>query len=414
VTSRFLNFSTLGIIILAATIGFSFAYADEECDQECREEFGIPDYNKPSAQITFNKESYTWSSQVRVIIYAPAWNAEKFGIDSIGGDADHAIQISTRGHSIKPYSFVELSPNSGIFFGKFKLTGFSHDADGDGESDLVPSTGGTGPYNGKLEADRDDAISISWEAAKGVVLVDSAPIQWNLGTIEFDHSTFDPKTGIDVVVNDPDMNLIHDVIDTFPLDVYSDSDSGGTEVKAIETGTNTGIFRAQITFTEVGNSSGDRIKVSEGDTIFVKYVDRTLPKPSSKQDQVNLVAKSTYGIPISPTKKITQQNVQVTNSQSRLIDYAETGQQVLIQSGLTNNMKRDSNFTFIVQIKDKDDFVVNLSWISGSLVKEQSMGISQSWLPNESGEYTIETFVWESISNGSPISEKETLEFTVL
>ena len=43
------------------------------------------------------------------------------------------------------------------------LTGFLHDADGDGDFDTTPKTSGTGPTNGFLETERDDAITVSFE-----------------------------------------------------------------------------------------------------------------------------------------------------------------------------------------------------------------------------------------------------------
>ena len=204
------------------------------CDIQCISEFSIPDFEKPFVIIQFNKESYTWASQVRVIISAPSWNTDKDKIDIIGEDEEHPIRISTRGHSITPYSLIELSPNSGKFFGKFKLTGFLHDADGDGSSDLNPTTGGSGPYGGKLEADREDAVTISFEAVDGVVLVKSAPIKWNIGEVKFGQTSYVDVTHAKVIVNDNDMNLIHNQLETVKIEVYSDLDgTGGIDMLTI-------------------------------------------------------------------------------------------------------------------------------------------------------------------------------------
>ena len=70
---------------------------------------------------------------------------------------------------MEPYRLTETDVNSGIFTGEVILTGFLHDADGDGDVDTVPRTGGNGPTSGFLEVDRDSAVTISFEFADGVV-----------------------------------------------------------------------------------------------------------------------------------------------------------------------------------------------------------------------------------------------------
>ena len=361
-------------ILLFSTITYSgIAYAEtdgedenEECDEKCIAEFHIPDYDKPFVPITFNKKSYTWGSQVRVIIDAPSWNQDKYKIDVIGDDANLPIKISTRGHSIKPYEFVELGPNTGKFFGKFKLTGFLHDANGDGQPDLKPSTSGTGPYKGKLESNRSDAVTVSFEAADGVVVINSAPIAWELGKAKFDQTSYNPSMNAIVTVSDADMNLIHNRLDTVKVDVYSDSDSGGTTITAVETDVNTGIFEGQITFTQTDNSNGDRLFVSDGDTIYARYDDRTAPEPYSIKDEVKIVAQSAFSSGISSSNKITQHNLQVLDSQGNLLSSAEEGHQIFIQSNLVNNIENPLQFAYLVQIKDENDDVINLSWMAGS------------------------------------------------
>ena len=145
----------------------------------------IPDYDHPYSPIFTDKPVYSWTDKVRMTILAPSWNTDRYLIDSIGDDKDHPIKISTRGHSLDPYRFTETGVNSGIFTAEIILTGFPHDVDGDGDNDTTPRTTGNGPTSGFLETDSDSAITISFEFADGVVLTESAPIQWNIGKIQF-------------------------------------------------------------------------------------------------------------------------------------------------------------------------------------------------------------------------------------
>ena len=122
----------------------------------------IPDYNKPYSPIFTDKATYSWTDKIKITIIAPSWNTDRHLIDSIGDTEDHPIKISTSEHSLKPYRFTETDVNSGIFTAEVILTGFLHDADGDGDIDTTPRTVGTGPTNGFLEVDRDSAITISF------------------------------------------------------------------------------------------------------------------------------------------------------------------------------------------------------------------------------------------------------------
>ena len=142
------------IEITLSLISFLVLFANAEQD---------PDYLKPFAPILTDKEVYTWTDKVRIAVIAPSWNANKNGIDSIGTQEGNLIKISSSGNSIESYKLTETEPNSGIFVGEVTLTGFSHDANGDGSVDTNPRTGGNGPTNGFLEVERDGGITISFE-----------------------------------------------------------------------------------------------------------------------------------------------------------------------------------------------------------------------------------------------------------
>ena len=112
----------------------------------------IPDYDKPYSPIFTDKSVYSWTDKVKITILAPSWNSDRDLIDSIGDDEYNPIKISTGDHHLEPYRFTETGVNTGIFTAEVTLTGFSHDADGDGDIDTTPRTLGNGPTSGFLEA----------------------------------------------------------------------------------------------------------------------------------------------------------------------------------------------------------------------------------------------------------------------
>ena len=382
------------LVALSVIFAFNFAYAEQ-----------IPDYNKPYAPIYTDKDVYTWTDKMKITIVAPSWNEDVHTIDSIGGDSKYAIKISSSGHFLKPYRLTETSPSSGIFTGEITLTGFEHDATGDGRSDTQPRTIGGGPTDGFLETSRDDGITISFEFADGVVLTKSVKVSWNVGDIEFSSVNYQENDDAMIEVRDADMNLNPKSLDHVDVYVTSDSDSAGVRVSATETSVDSGIFDATISLTKTKSSSGSRLVAIPGDTITAKYEDRTLPSPYDISDELDVVTQATVGSGTPDLQKTSVTDMYVADSSGQQISELRKDQRFQIVSSIQNNEDYSQQFTCIIQISDSENNVVSVSWISGQLSAAQNFAVSQSWTPNESGNYKIETFVWNSLDNARPLTK---------
>ena len=62
-------------------------------------------------------------------------------------------------------------------------------------------------------------------------------------------------------------------------------------------------------------------------------------------------------------------------------------------------------FVYLFQVKNQDESVVSISWVQGEIAPNQTLDISQSWIPKESGIHNIETFVWNSLIKSNPLSQ---------
>lgn len=364
----------------------------------------IPDYFYPYAPISTDKQVYSWTDKVHITIAAPSWNENVYGIDSIGDFKGHFIKISTTSHELEPYRLVETAPNSGIFVGEVVLTGFSHDANGDGKIDTHPRTTGSGPSSGFLEADRGDGLTISFEFADGVVLTQSARISWNQAEIKFDKLSYLPDEIIKVQIIDPDMNLNPEAPDTISVEISSDSDSAGITADAIETQESSGVFEATISLTQTGVSSGNRLHAIPDDMIYAKYEDNTLPSPYSINDSIDAVTNSVLTSQTHTLEKVAFGNTILADNFGMTVQDPKVGQQLQVVSEIQNKQSYEQPFVYLVQVKDSAGTVVWLSWFKGSLAINQKLGVSQSWLPFEAGTYTVETFVWKSLENSSPLA----------
>jgi len=393
-------------LLLVALSLFSFlllsAFAEE-----------IPDYFNPYAPIFTDKEVYSWTDKVYITIVAPSWNENKYGIDSIGTQDGNFIKISTGDNFLEPYKLTETEPSSGVFKGEIILTGFLHDVDDDGKPDTNPRTVGNGPTNGFLEVERDGGITISFEFADGVVLTSSALISWNIGEINFVEPIYLVGESAKIQVLDADMNLNPEAVDRITVEISSDSDIAGILVDALETKEDSGLFQAVISFTQNSVSSGNRLYAIPGDSIYSKYEDNTLPSPHSILDDLDIQAEAKLDSGIPPIQRISQVVAFISDSFGVQILEPTINQQLQIVGIITNNQNYDQTFSYIIQVKDQDGIVISLSWIQGELASNQSLDLSQSWTPTAAGNYSIETFVWNSLEDQTPLSPKSSSSYII-
>lgn len=363
-----------------------------------------PDYNNPYSPIFTDKPVYSWTEKMEITIVSPSWNTNRHLIDSIGETSEHSIKISTSEHSLKPYRFTETSVNSGVFTAEVILTGFAHDANGDGDFDTIPRTIGNGPTGGFLQVDRDSAISISFEFADGVVLVESVPVRWNVGVINFVEDLFYLEKSATVRIVDVDMNLNPEALDNLPIQIFSDSDVAGIEVNAVETSESSGSFVATISLSQNSPSSGNRLYSIPGDKIFAKYDDHTLPTPYSKSDSLTIETVASVDLSIPPIQRIKNSPIAFSDGFGNPLELFSPNSQIQITGTVSNDHNFNQKFIYILQVKNDENIVESLSWIQGEIFPLQNLDVSQSWIPKKSGVYEIETFVWNSISDPTAIS----------
>ena len=363
----------------------------------------VPDYEKPFAPIFTDKPVYSWTDKIIISVNAPSWNSNSNQVNSIGDSNSHPIKISSGENFLKPYRLTETSSSSGIFSGEIILTGFLHDVDGDGNFDTNPKTSGDGPTNGFLEVENNDSISISFEFADGVVLTESVPITWNMGVVQFTQDIFLINNSVGLRVIDHDMNLNPEALDTIAVDVFSDSDSGGIQVIATETSERSGDFIASIALS-TSTSSGNRLYAIPGDSIFAKYDDHTLPKPYSKSDEKSIQTSAIIDHSIPAINRIQTTPISFSDSFGNPLTSYISESQMQIVGTIENQIIFDQEFIYFFQIKNSANSVISLSWIQGKLSPNQILDISQSWIPTKSGNYILETYVWNSLNDLIPLS----------
>ena len=105
--------------------------------------------------------------------------------------------------------------------------------------------------------------------------------EFTMAVAEWSQASYSSNSGTKatVTVTDPDMNKHPNTTDYIWATIHSDSDPDlvGTRMVLFETGFDTGIFEREIAFSDSPPSGKGFLHVQSGDTIYVKYVDTTVP-----------------------------------------------------------------------------------------------------------------------------------------
>ena len=227
--------------------------------------------------------------------------------------------------------------------------------------------------------------------------------------LNWQQATYPPNSTGVVEIVDKDMSLNPMTISTFETNVWSDSDKSGIMLQMVETAPNSGVFVGNVYFSTNYPSSGNRLHVSVGDTVTAEYIDRTLPPPYLSTQQLIFTAKALI-LPTTNIMSIQTSSPQVTDLRGNIISSVKAGQQIQITTALQNTQQQAQPFVYLVQAKDNDGVVISLSWITGILIPMQSVNVSQSWQPDKAGTYTIQIFVWNTISNAVSLSPEQSLQ----
>jgi len=83
------------------------------------------------------------------------------------------------------------------------------------------------------------------------------------------------------------------------------------------------------------------------------------------------------------------------------------GQQIQVVGYLTNDHDTNETFVYLLQIQDANGVTLSLSWIAGNLDPYKSLTPAQSWIPSANGTYSVYVFLWNSLSDPTPLQPLE-------
>jgi hypothetical protein len=241
--------------------------------------------------------------------------------------------------------------------------------------------------------------------------VDAQKFELN-AKVFLDRTSYGPGSIVYVSILDRNFNLDNDVVESIDLTQIVEGDpivevrvvqptqgtftlsaldgsmkdrNGRSVTEAVESGPDTSLFDFEIQLP-------DDIEVNS--SIGVLYNDPFELSPTTRED-------------ISVEQKITVTDTRFTDNSGKVLQKGIVGQQVTISSIIQNHMSSKQEYLYIVQVKDSDGFTVSLSWISGNIEQQRAASVAVPWVPDKTGQYTIEIFVWQSLLKPVPLLLKE-------
>jgi len=255
--------------------------------------FGFGNFNpfeyKP--EISFDKENYSWTDTVKITVLSPVDNKANNKLDKI------KVDISSNAGKLSSYVLEETGLSYGVFSGLVTLTGHSdYDVNGDRrKGDAEGLTYGSGPEEGYLSVYPNDQIKVTYSPNYFEKSIEKTiPVQFQLGKVMW-LDKIEPGKRSHIRVIDKDMSLHSQFRDRVSVLVGISPGYSLKEFELEEIGDNNGIFEGSVKFAK--NQDDDGILISNGNEVFAKYIDRTLPSFYSEKSLEVISKQTSFGAP---------------------------------------------------------------------------------------------------------------------
>ena len=228
------------------------------------------------------------------MIFAPGWNEDSNKVDVIGTSDATPIGVIVRNSpegnsgavkSLSPCGFAETGPDTGLFYGRVKLSGMDLDVNGDGVGEMKfgksacknMAEGTSKPSHreaAKLESSQSGAVTVWWQYNDDPdqVISQTAYYSMSEAKIEFNQEYYEHDERILIKLTDKDLKGKPKDKAVVKTRVYSDSDSAGIY---LEFGKK--LPPVVLHLTTENESNGRVLYAQPGDRIYAEYDDYLMP-----------------------------------------------------------------------------------------------------------------------------------------
>jgi hypothetical protein len=349
-------------------------------------------YEQSNANLILDRPSYGSNNFVYISVHDNDANknptaVDEFTVDPSAGPNSDLLDLSG-GQITQTVVFRETGDNTAVFKGKYQL-GSSITVS---SKALVLLLNDKANYEETLDADENDSnftVEVSFTVGDT-----SGSIGVNEGQ---QNETFDPvfslarseyRVGesVQLTITDQDANVNADAADSIVITARATPSNAETEITALETGANTGVFAANFTIDAQ----------STDNSMIILYSDMHPAGDSGQKEfsgQISILPAGRQGIDATTVgRPVLKDTIGMVNPS------LAAGQQVMLSTEIANNNDASQPFVALVEVRDSHGLTVFLQWQTGTLNPSGQAEVGLSWTPDKAGSYYVRTFVVSSLA----------------
>ncbi|MEM4035121.1 MAG: hypothetical protein QXU97_00645 [Fervidicoccaceae archaeon] len=218
---------------------------------------------------------------------------------------------------------------------------------------------------------------------------------------------YNDKEDIVIYVRDPDANRDPANIESVDVRITSPIDPAGATVTLVETGANTGVFRAPLTLLSI-ESGGLRPAFRVGDKLTITYTDKIGADGKEKKISIEIQVGYKPVLPVTPPAPANVTFVDVTGAPTA----PAAGKPMLLRMPVTNaDTTRSVAVDVVLLIKTPDGVPIGISYARITLGPGETALAAVGWIPPAEGTFLATAYFWD-LAAKTPLSEKP-LELTI-
>ncbi|MGH9991050.1 MAG: hypothetical protein ACREAZ_00170, partial [Nitrososphaera sp.] len=379
-------------------------------------------YEEVLARLELDRSAYGSTSFVYVSVIDQDANLNPFEADGFVVEPDSEPNddlLSLNGGSLDDVvTFRETGDNTARFEGRYRLgTSIAVSSES-----MVLTLFDKANYSATLAAAENDSystdsVSFTVGDSDPVVDIGGQPIATWDPELSSNKGSYELGDTVWITITDPDANANLSVEESLQLLLTSAGKE--TEIIALETRANNGVFEASFILGIDGFISGTNLEVVGGGGISVIYTDK---RPADYSEKVssgeNPEQDFSIEIDVAVGAAAGGAAAEVTpigaTGDSGSTGPLRVGSSVTLSTMIERDGDAEQPYMVIIEVRNDDGITVFLAAVDASLTLNSNSTIQASWTPEVSGSYELRTFVISSFDEGLVLSEVVMSQTTIL
>jgi len=129
---------------------------------------------------------------------------------------------------------------------------------------------------------------------------------------------------------------------------------------------------------------------------------------------LSLLIPLAFAIGVPPPERVTASSYHIVDSAGNSVDVTNVGKQITLSTDLANAQDKEQFVIYLVEIYDYKDAKIHSGTIEGTLAPQMSFSPTVSWVPENTGFYSVKFKILEDLKTQSALSPYLNAEFHVI